>query len=490
MKDGGLILWECHRYLRKCPRPLGRWENAIWKTIWRTIQRAGENSSIWLASITRKLSGLWADRGRNLERRYLDSRPGKIWKSWTHEIFVLEESTQRKYWSDNKMMSLFIFPIAQGAAKLSGRDCEFLTLRRDQPVRSEDFRWEIQGESEGHQPTETKDDAEARKDFWSIQGDFIYRYHHEPRVQLYVPKEETFPIPLKYIDVTRSPHTDLDVMQEKRVDDYWKVDSNRSLSDSWTVFTKFTLLKEKPPKGYMWSGERLTEVPTTTRPDHVWPEVWTQIGKSRSESRKQEWAKEKPKRDNACKLKGILRYWSRWQRTFRNSQKNARRKLEIPMAPAMPCKKMAHTSITKVMQSNGNEKEFKTMYGWTVKSHESTRQRSRIFAVQNWWRSHCWKGVYFYDTLQLGAQVYSDATSDENSGCNGYRGQGMEKARDDPSMEIGKFQEQKGDYSRSTKRQKESPLCNIDGHLSPQKNGVKTNISEVWKAESCSVVTL
>ena len=61
-----------------------------------------------------------------------------------------------------------------------------------------------------------------------------------------MPKEETFPIPLKYIDVTRSAHTDLDVMQEQRMDDCWIVDSNRSLSAYWKGFTKFTLLlKEK-----------------------------------------------------------------------------------------------------------------------------------------------------------------------------------------------------------------------------------------------------
>ena len=46
------------------------------------------------------------------------------------------------------------------------------------------------------------------------QGDFNYRHHNEPRVQLYVPKEETFPVPLKYIDVTRSTHTNLHVMHE------------------------------------------------------------------------------------------------------------------------------------------------------------------------------------------------------------------------------------------------------------------------------------
>ena len=66
------------------------------------------------------------------------------------------------------------------------------------------------------QPTESTDDAEARADLWSIQGDFICRHHKKPRVQLYVSKEETFRIPLKYTDVTRPTHTDLDVLQEKR----------------------------------------------------------------------------------------------------------------------------------------------------------------------------------------------------------------------------------------------------------------------------------
>ena len=77
----------------------------------------------------------------------------------------------------------------------SGRDygVRESTPRREQPVRSDDPRQELQGNPQGSQPTETKDDGEARRDFWSIQGDFIYRYHNDPRVQLYVPKEDTFP---------------------------------------------------------------------------------------------------------------------------------------------------------------------------------------------------------------------------------------------------------------------------------------------------------
>ena len=82
------------------------------------------------------------------------------------------------------------------------------------------------------------DAGEARNDFWSISGNFIYRHHVEPRVKLYLPREESFPTPPKYIDVSRTTHTNLDVMQECRIDDYWNINGSRDLSDSWTGFTQ------------------------------------------------------------------------------------------------------------------------------------------------------------------------------------------------------------------------------------------------------------
>ena len=173
----------------------------------------------------------------------------------------------------------FVFRVVDGT-KLSRRDYEFRepTLRREQTVWRVVLRGEPQGEAGESQPTEPTDDAEARAAFWSIQVDFIRRHHNELRVQLFVPKEETFPIPLKNTDATRSTHTDLDVMQEKRIDGYWNVDSNRSLSDSWKGFAKITLLKEELPRRYMWFKRRLIEDQKTTRPYQVWPEVWSKIG--------------------------------------------------------------------------------------------------------------------------------------------------------------------------------------------------------------------
>ena len=148
-----------------------------------------------------------------------------------------------------------LLPVADGSAKLSGRDYEIRepTLGRESTVRRQKLSGESQGDREEFQPAEAKEDAEARNDFCSRERDFIYRHHVEPRVQLHVPKEESFPLPLKYIDVIRSTHTDLDVAQEKRIEDHWNVDGNRNLSDSWTSCTRFTLLNETPPKGYMWS---------------------------------------------------------------------------------------------------------------------------------------------------------------------------------------------------------------------------------------------
>ena len=74
----------------------------------------------------------------------------------------------------------FGFQTADGTAKLFGRDhgVREPTSRREQLVKSEDLREELQGISE--RSPQAKDDAEAGKDFWSIEGDFIYRHHIEP----------------------------------------------------------------------------------------------------------------------------------------------------------------------------------------------------------------------------------------------------------------------------------------------------------------------
>ena len=153
-----------------------------------------------------------------------------------------------------------IFPIADGRIKHFGGDQDLRTSTsiRHRPIQGESHL-DFLGESEGSLPPPNDsfpDAGEAMNDFWSTSGNFIYRHHVEPRVKLYSPREESFLIPLKYIDVSRTTQTNLDVKQEKPIDDYWNIDGSGDLSDPWTGFTQIILLEEKPPDGYVWSRWR------------------------------------------------------------------------------------------------------------------------------------------------------------------------------------------------------------------------------------------
>ena len=112
----------------------------------------------------------------------------------------------------------FIFPIADGTVKLSGGDqvLNTSTLTQDRPDRG-DEQGNLQGVSDGSSSTPLQEsslyDGEVRNYFWSISGNFTSRHHVEPRVKLYVPREASFPFPLKCIDVTRATNTSLDVME-------------------------------------------------------------------------------------------------------------------------------------------------------------------------------------------------------------------------------------------------------------------------------------
>ena len=160
----------------------------------------------------------------------------------------------------------------------------------------------------------------------------------------------------------------MDVKQEKRIDDYWSIDGSRDLSDSWTSFTQFTLLQEEAPDGYMWSGERLTSKQLTSRPDHLWSELWKSMGKHAKLKEKRKWWNEKRHLENARKLRGIY-FIDLEDKEFKESIKNARKKLETSVAPAMPCKIMRENC-----GSDGSN-EVKTKLACILETDESTRLR-------------------------------------------------------------------------------------------------------------------
>ena len=114
----------------------------------------------------------------------------------------------------------FIIPVADGTVKIFGRDQDLRTstLIWDNPDRGEEQAI-LRGESEGSSSTSRQDSScmmvKPKVICGPFSSNFIYRHHVEPRVKLLVPREASFPIPLKYIDVTRTTITSLDVMLEK-----------------------------------------------------------------------------------------------------------------------------------------------------------------------------------------------------------------------------------------------------------------------------------
>ena len=109
------------------------------------------------------------------------------WKRWTH------------------LKSMLVLTLPKGETKVPDRRCNSQTIWRrsgsenihlntGSPDAGEE-QGNVPGESDGSSPPfqdSSPDDGEARNDFWSISGNFFYRHHVEPRVKLYVPREESF----------------------------------------------------------------------------------------------------------------------------------------------------------------------------------------------------------------------------------------------------------------------------------------------------------
>ena len=179
------------------------------------------------------------------------------------------------------------------------------------------------------------------------------------------------------------------------------------MSDSWTGVTQFTLLSEKPPEGYMWSGWRLTKRQATSRPDHLWPELWTILGRNAKLREKHKWSHEKPKPDNARRLRGIC-FIDPEDKEIKETIKIARRKLDTPMAPAMPCKTSKKNKYGKAPI------DFKSNFTCVLEVSESTRMRVEE-PLPNIMRTILQKRRQFTTTLQFGTQISSHASSNEDT---------------------------------------------------------------------------
>ena len=176
------------------------------------------------------------------------------------------------------------FPIADGRIKPLGGDqaLEIINLgaaATNSRGKSHWFSWRIRTVSSTTSTTRFRMPVKQLRIFWSMSGNFKNRHHVESRVKLYSPREESSPVPLKYIDVTRTTHTN------------WMSSKRSALMIIGTLMVLETCLilgqvshnllysKKKAPDGYMWSGERLTRKQLTSRPGSFMARILGQSGR-------------------------------------------------------------------------------------------------------------------------------------------------------------------------------------------------------------------
>ena len=248
-----------------------------------------------------------------------------------------------------------------------------------------------------------------------------------------MPKEESFPIPLKFFDVTRTTQTSLDVVLDKilMVTGTW---TEIELSDAWIGFTRFTSLHERPPDGYTWSGERLTMKQTTSRPDNVWPDLWKHLSDASERKAKQKCAIEKPKLDNVRKLRGIFSI-EREDEDFKNIMKKRQKELEIPM----PYK----TQINSGGETYGGIEKSKTKHACIVEADESTRIRLEG-VPERYHEDHiAAKGINSPNHYNSVHKIIPMPQAEKKTGCEGCSGERMGKVEEKSGMATDESQKQK-----------------------------------------------
>ena len=247
-------------------------------------------TSIRSKNLTRYTPWIRVARGRNLVRRHLRCRhwgmgtDGRIWN-------LCKKKTQCNEVLTPMNGEKFTVPFADGTVKLSGGGSG-----------SENIHF---NPGTAHIEEKNKEIFQENETSGPFQGTTFTVITLNGESKLYMPREESSLIPLKFFDVTRTTDTSFDVMLEKNINDSRHVDVGREMSDMWTGFTRFTALNQKPPDRFSRSRERLTRKQTTSMPDNFGQGCGKICPTRRKRKEKPKWPIVKWKLDNARRLRGI-----------------------------------------------------------------------------------------------------------------------------------------------------------------------------------------
>ena len=129
------------------------------------------------------------------------------------------------------------------------------------------------------------------------------------------------------------------------------------------------------------------------------------MGKHAKLKENQKWSEEKLHLENARKLRGVY-FIDPEDMEFKETIKNARKKLETSVAPAMPCKIMKNCG-------SGASNKSETKFACILEADESTRMRMGNSIPHHHEDHIAGKGENSLQYYNLVSQVYSCASSYE-----------------------------------------------------------------------------
>ena len=213
---------------------------------------------------------------------------------------------------------------------------------------------------------------------------------------------------------------------------------------------------------FVIQGKGLTKIQATTRPDYVWPEIWSGMSKAAEKKEKQEWTIEKPKLDNARKLRDIYFIKPEDGEYKEITKKNSRKSWKFwwrQSCLASWRRRRAQRDCGKPQaRQQRSNKVHKTMHASIVEAHESTRKRLESTPPRSHEDHIAEKGFnsISHDNSEhkfipmLQAMKILDAKAAVNKE--------WEKLDKGASMTIGHGKEQNEGHPGSTQRKKKSTL--------------------------------
>ena len=222
--------------------------------------------------------------GENLGRRYSNYWGSRIWKFGVIELFS-ENWMRRKFWEPREMKNLY-FLQQMVQQKLSGRNYKFQepTLRRESIVRRENISGESQGDREEFHPEESKRWRRNQQGFFGLTQKLgkihLSSSYWTEIVQLHVPRKDHILFDWIFfwchqVNLCRSGgcirKANLCLLECRREQKF--VNIVKRISQDLRHWVKL-----------LWKG--FTNLETTSRPDHLWPDALTRIRNAAQRRRK------------------------------------------------------------------------------------------------------------------------------------------------------------------------------------------------------------